>query len=66
MERLLSSRIKKILLGVAISDGCVKNARFDFFIKSQQYAEYITDVLNQVTGTTTRLYYKENKRKGFY
>lgn len=64
MKRLTAKEIKKILLGVLLSDGSIdyKASRFDFYSKHKEYALYIQDVLNQITGMHTKFYIKNDKR----
>lgn len=66
MTRLNSREIKKILFGVLLSDGSIYNKRFDLFTKSEQYAQYITSVLNQLTGSKAYYNIKLDKRKESY
>lgn len=49
-----------------MSDGCVVDGRFDLFTKSKEYAIYVCDVLNQITGVKAKYYLKKDKRKISY
>lgn len=66
MNELSSKRIKKILIGVILSDGHIantgKSARFDLYSKKEEYALYIKDVLNNLTGSFPIIYRKTDKR----
>lgn len=64
MKRLTAKEIKKIVLGVVLSDGHidVKNQRFDFYSSKREYAEYVASVLNQITGMSVSFKVKEDKR----
>jgi len=66
MKKLNSQSIKKILIGVILSDGHLskagKSARFDFYNKNKNYSEYIKDVLDELPKLKTTLYKKEDKR----
>lgn len=66
MKSLNSSTIKKIIYGILVTDGYSSDGRFDLFTKSKQYADFVTDVLNQLTHTKATCYYKEDKRKKEY
>lgn len=52
MKRLTAKEIKKIVLGIVLTDGTLdsRRDRFDFYSKSQEYAEYVAAVLVQITG----------------
>lgn len=64
MKLLTAKEIKKILIGITISDGCidVANQRFDFYTKHEDYAKYVTEVLSQITGMEVRFKVKHDKR----
>lgn len=64
MKLLTAKEIKKIVIGVIISDGHVdlKNQRFDFYSKEKEYAEYVAQVLNQITGMHVHFQIKNDKR----
>lgn len=55
MNKLNSKRIKKILLGVLLSDGNLNktpnSARFDFYNKQETYVDYMFEVFQQLTGS---------------
>ena len=52
MKSLTASQIKKILFGVILTDGHVdtKNCRFEFYSKSKQLSDTVTEVLHNITG----------------
>lgn len=63
-----ASKIKKILLGIILSDGSIngKNRptkRFALYSKDKEYAEYVFNVLSNLTHTTPVL---RERRKGKY
>lgn len=64
MKRLTAKEIKKILLGVVLSDGYIdqKGNRFELYSKSLEYAEFITGVIQQISGMSVRLSVKNDKR----
>ena len=63
MELLNSKRIKKIVYGITISDAHIQQrGRLDFYSKHPEYAEYITSVLSQITGSGARFSIKNDKR----
>jgi len=64
MKRLTAKEIKKIVLGIVLSDGHIdtKNDRFDFYTKCQAYAEYVTEVLQQITHMHVNFSVKQDKR----
>lgn len=64
MKRLTAKEIKKIILGVVLSDGHIdiRNNRFDFYSKHYNYAKYIAEVLQQITGMDVALNVKNDKR----
>jgi len=64
MKRLTSKQIKKILLGVVLSDGHIdgNKCRFDFYSKYEEYAQYIFYVLQQITGMAVKFKVKYDKR----
>ena len=65
MKRLTAKTIKKILLGVLVSDGALssaKNSRFDLYSKNREYAEYILEVIQQITRSSAVLNVRRDKR----
>jgi len=64
MKLLTAKEIKKILIGVMVSDGHIeiKGQRFDFYSKNKEYAEYISQVISQITGMSVKFSVKNNKR----
>ena len=64
MKRLSSKEIKKILLGTLLSDGSIQKDRyrFDLYSKSEEHAQYICNVLNQITGVSATMKIKRDKR----
>lgn len=63
MKRLSSKEVKKIILGVTLSDGHITaKGRYDFYSKNEEYAEYVYNVLSQVTGMEPTLKIKRDKR----
>lgn len=66
MDKLNSKRLKKILIGVILSDGSLnkrqRNARFDFYNKVKEYSEYLQKVLSYIPNLNPTLYEKYNKR----
>ena len=60
MQKLNSSEIKQILLGVLLSDGYVdRSGRFQISQVKQEYATYVRDVMLQITGVTVWEQYKD-------
>jgi len=64
MKRLTAKEIKKILIGVVLSDGHVdmNGFRFDFYSKHEEYAQYIYNVVSQITGMHVTFKVKHDKR----
>lgn len=63
MKLLSSKEIKKILFGIIASDGSIDSkGRFDFYSKQEEYAKYVYEVVNQITGTEPKFYVKKDKR----
>lgn len=66
MNELNSKTIKKILLGVILSDGCLNktpnSARFDFYNKQKSYSEYIYNVVNNISNSGVLIKKKFDKR----
>lgn len=64
MKRLTAKEIKKIVLGVTLSDGHIdtKNDRFDFYSKHREHAEYVAEVLKQISGMDVTFKVKNDKR----
>lgn len=65
VEKLLSAkRIKKIILGVALSDGHIdtNNHRFDFYSSKEEYAKYIYQTLRNISGLSVKFQVKHDKR----
>jgi len=64
MKRLKAKEIKKILLGIVLSDGCIdkKVDRFDFYSKQEDYAKYVYGVLEQITGMYVTFKIVKDKR----
>lgn len=64
MKLLTAKEIKKIVIGITLSDGCidVANQRFDFYSKEEEYAKYVYEVLSQITGMKVSFKVKEDKR----
>lgn len=69
MKLLKASEIKKILIGVSLTDGTIdlKNQRFGFYSKQEEYARYIYNTLSQITGMGVKFQVVNDKRayKGF-
>lgn len=65
MKSLSAREIKKVLLGVLVTDGHldVRNQRFEFYSKSKDYTDYLTEVLQQITGMEVRYKY-DRKNNG--
>lgn len=61
-----AKRIKKIILGVLVSDGSleVNHKRFDLYTKHREYAEYIVEVLSHLTHTRFSMKEVFDKRFG--
>jgi hypothetical protein len=68
MEILTSKQIKKIILGILVSDGyIIKEQRFGFGNKSKEYVDYTKSVLDQITGVNssiTKRFYKNYSTTG--
>lgn len=64
MKLLKSSEIKKIILGIMLSDGHIEmpRGRFDFYSKEEDYAKFVYDVMSQITGISLKFYVKKDKR----
>ena len=64
MKLLTAKEIKKILIGVILSDGHIdiSNQRFDLYTKEKEYADYITAVLRQITHMKVHCKVKHDKR----
>lgn len=64
MKLLTAKEIKKIVIGVVLSDGYVdvKNSRFDLYSKHREYVEYISSVLSQISGMHVSVKVKKDKR----
>jgi hypothetical protein len=63
MELLTAKRIKKIVYGISLSDAHItERGRLDFYSKHEEYASYIAEVLQQITGSGARLTVKHDKR----
>ncbi len=64
MKLLTASEIKKILIGVVISDGHidVSNQRFDFYNSQEEYAKYVYEVVRQISGMKVTFSVKRDKR----
>lgn len=64
MKRLKAKEIKKILLGIVLSDGCIDKRvdRFDFYSKQEDYAKYVYAVLEQITGMYVTFKVVKDKR----
>ena len=71
MKRLTAKEIKKILLGTILSDGYLQetqggSVRFELFTKVKEHADYITNVLKQITGVFVNCKPKFDKRYNKY
>jgi len=64
MKLLTAKEIKKIVIGVVLSDGHidVKGQRFDFYSKEEEYAKYVYNVISQITGMYVTFKVKHDKR----
>ncbi len=67
MKRLTAKEIKKILLGTILSDGYLQvtqggSVRFELFTKVEEHANYIKEVLEQITGLVVNRKPKFDKR----
>ncbi len=64
MKLLAAWEIKKILLGIVISDGSidVRNQRFDLYTKQETYAKFVYDVISQISGVHVTMKVKHDKR----
>ena len=56
---LTAKEIKKIMLGIVLSDGHIdrKNRRFEFYSKSKLFIDFVSDVLSGITGVTINYKY---------
>ena len=56
---LTAKEIKKIMLGIVLSDGHIdrKNQRFEFYSKSKLFIDFVSDVLSGITGVTVNYKY---------
>jgi hypothetical protein len=64
MKLLTAKEIKKIVIGIVISDGSidVSRQRFDLYSKQEEYAQYVYYVLSQITGMKVTFRVKHDKR----
>jgi hypothetical protein len=63
MKRLSSSEIKKIVIGITLSDAYIDGkGRLDFYSRYEGYAKHIYDVLSQVSGVKATFKVKHDKR----
>lgn len=64
MKLLTAKEIKKIVIGIVISDGHidVQNNRFDLYSKQESYARYVYEVLSQITHMHVHFKVKRDKR----
>jgi|AMWB02.1.fsa_nt_gi hypothetical protein len=64
MKRLTAAEIKHILYGILLSDGHIdsNNDRFELYTKHREYADYVADVLSQITGMEIHNKPKHDKR----
>ena len=64
MKRLTAKEIKKIVLGITLSDGYIdtKGDRFELYSKQFEYAEYVAQVLKQISGMGVRFTIRRDKR----
>ncbi len=63
--KLTAKDIKKIMLGITLSDGSIdrKNQRFEFYSKSQSFVDFVADTLQQITGVVVNYKY-DTKNNG--
>ena len=56
---LTAKEIKKIMLGIVLSDGHIdhKIQRFEFYSKSKLFIDFVSDVLSGITGVTINYKY---------
>jgi len=64
MQRLTAKEIKKIVIGLVLSDGSIdmKNQRFSLYSKHREYIEYVYEVLSQITGMEVKTQVYHDKR----
>lgn len=64
MQRLTAKEIKKIVIGLVLSDGSIdmKNQRFNIYSKHREYIEYVYEVLSQITGMGIKTQVYHDKR----
>lgn len=62
MKLLTAKEIKKIVIGIVLSDGYIdmKNQRFELYTKEEEYAKYVYSVLSQITGMYVTIKVKTN------
>lgn len=62
MQNLTAKEIKKVLYGVVLSIGevDVHKQKFELFVNSKEYAEYIHNVLTNITGIKSNIKLKMN------
>lgn len=66
-KSLNSREIKKIVLGLVLSDASIdKNNRFDFYSKSKEYAQFVCFVLGNITGANPKMYKVKDYRFNTY
>ena len=63
MERLTAKQIKKIVYGIALSDAHIDTkGRLQLYSKHPEYVEYVSSVLNQITGVKAKVRVRNDKR----
>lgn len=63
MKSLKAYEIKKIVLGIVLSDGSIdKRGRFDFYSKREEYAKFVFEVLTNITGMHVNYHVVHDKR----
>lgn len=64
MKLFSAKEIKKIVIGIIVSDGHVDLAkqRFDLYTKNREYAEYVAQVIGQISGMQVAVQVKNDKR----
>lgn len=63
MKLLQAYEIKKILLGVMLSDGHIdsRTDKFEFYSKHEEYAKFVYDVVSQISGMDVKFKVKHNR-----
>jgi hypothetical protein len=64
MKLLTAKAIKKVVIGIVLSDGHIDmdRQRFDLYTKEEDYAKYVHGVLSQITGMHVSIKVRHDRR----